>query len=52
VAKAYGIFNDEMGASKRVTVIVDGQGVVRWIKVYPTPERPDIGEIMTEVEKI
>jgi peroxiredoxin len=48
----YGLFNEEMGASKRAAVIVDDKGVVRWMKVYPTPERPDIEEIMKEVEKI
>ncbi len=52
VAGKYGIFNDEVGASKRVTVIVDEKGVVRWMKIYPTPERPDIDEIMEAVEKI
>jgi peroxiredoxin len=52
VISEYGLFNDEMGASKRATVIVDEKGIVRWIKVYPTPERPDINEIMQEVEKI
>ncbi len=26
--------------------------MVRWMKIYPTPERPDINEIMEEVEKI
>ena len=52
IAGKYGIFNDETGASKRVTVIIDAKGMVRWIKVYPTPERPDVEEIMAEVEKI
>jgi peroxiredoxin len=52
VAMQYGIFNDETGASKRATVILDEKGVVRWMKVYPTPERPDINEIAAEVERI
>jgi peroxiredoxin len=52
VAQTYGIFNDEAGASKRVTVIVDEKGIIRWMKIYPTPERPDIDEIMEEVEKL
>lgn len=52
VITTYGIFNDEVGASKRSTIILDEKGIVRWIKVYPTPERPDIEEIMVEVEKL
>jgi len=52
VADAYGLFDDHAGRSNRAAVILDEKGVVRWIKVYPTPERPDIEEIMIEVEKI
>ena len=42
VAGKYGILDDGMGASKRATVIVDEQGIVRWMKIYPTPERPEL----------
>jgi peroxiredoxin len=52
IASQYGLFDDQAGASKRATVVVDEKGIVRWIKVYPTPERPDINEILEEVEKI
>ena len=52
VADAYGLFDDHAGRSDRAVVLVDEQGVVRWTKVYPVPERPDINEIMEEVEKI
>ena len=52
VADAYGLFDDHAGRSNRATVIVDEEGVVRWMKVYPVPERPDIEEIMMEVEKL
>jgi peroxiredoxin len=52
VAETYGIFNDETGASRRSAIILDEKGIVRWMKVYPSPERPDIEEIMVEVEKI
>jgi peroxiredoxin len=48
----YDLFNDELGASRRATVILDEKGVVRWMKVYPNPQRPDIDEIVTEVEKV
>jgi peroxiredoxin len=52
VADAYGLFDDHEGRSNRAVVIVDEKGVVRWIKVYPVPERPDIEEILKEVERI
>ena len=30
VAKAYGVFNEKLGAAERGTFIIDKQGVVRW----------------------
>ena len=30
VAKAYGVFNDALGAADRGTFVIDKQGVVRW----------------------
>jgi peroxiredoxin len=51
VADAYGLFDDQAGRSERAVVILDEKGVVRWIKVYPVAERPDIEEILIEVEK-
>jgi peroxiredoxin len=52
VADAYGLFDDAVGRTERAVVIVDEKGVVRWMKVYPVPERPDIEEIMVAVEGI
>ena len=52
VADAYGLFDDHAGRSERSAVILDEKGVVRWKKVYPVSERPDIEEILIEVEKI
>jgi peroxiredoxin len=52
VADAYGLFESGAGRSERAVVILDEKGVVRWMKIYPVAERPDIEEIMKEVEKI
>jgi len=52
VANAYGIFREVEGFSERATILIDPEGVARWVKVYPIPERPDINEIIREVEKI
>ena len=46
VTKAYGLFNEENGASKRANVIVDEQGNVKWVKVYEPSELPDIEEVI------
>jgi len=50
VARDYGIFSDEIGASLRVNIIIDGQGVVRWVKVYDG--LPDIEEVFRALEAV
>lgn len=46
VTKAYGLFNEENGASQRANVIVDEEGKVQWVKVYEPSELPDIEEVI------
>ena len=46
VTKAYGLFNEESGASKRANVIIDEEGKVKWVKVYGGSELPDIEEVI------
>jgi peroxiredoxin len=48
VAQKYGIFSDESGASLRVNIIIDEQGVVQWVKVYD--KLPDIEEVFKALE--
>jgi peroxiredoxin len=50
VAKSYGVFNDEIGASKRTVFIVDEEGKVIWHKIYPAKEVPDMEEIIKALE--
>jgi peroxiredoxin len=52
VAQKYGIFNEEAGVSKRAVFVLDEKGAIKFLKVYPTPERPDIEEIMNQVESM
>lgn len=51
VAIAYGIFRGVEGSSERATIIIDEESIIRWFKIYPTKERPDINEIITELQK-
>ena len=46
VTKAYGLFNEENGASKRANVIIDEEGKVQWFKVYGGSELPDVEEVI------
>lgn len=46
VAQAYGIFRERNGFSERAVFIVDEEGIIRFRKVYPIREVPDIDEII------
>ncbi len=52
VAQAYGIFREKNGFSERAVFILDAEGVVRFKKIYPMREVPDIGEILKALEEI
>ena len=52
VAQDYGIFHEEFGMSERANIIVDEQGVVRWVKGYPMSQLPDIEEVFAELSKM
>lgn len=52
VAQAYGVFREKDDFSERAVFIVDEEGVVRFKKVYPMKEVPDIEEILAALEKL
>ncbi len=49
VASDYGIFNQTDGVSERVNIIIDEHGKVKWIKVYPSEQFPDINEVLQQL---
>ncbi|MFZ5967802.1 MAG: redoxin domain-containing protein [Bacillota bacterium] len=46
VAQDYGLFDENQGVSQRANVIVDEDGKVKWVKVYPSEQLPDINEVL------
>jgi peroxiredoxin len=44
VAKAYGVFQDQMGIATRGTFVIDKAGVVRWKVVNPIPQARDLAD--------
>ncbi len=46
VASSYGVFRKDAGTSERASIIVDESGIVRFVKVYPGGEVPDMGELL------
>jgi peroxiredoxin len=49
-AKKLGIFKEDKGISERANIIVDENGKVAFVKVYPISELPDINEIIKILE--
>jgi alkyl hydroperoxide reductase subunit AhpC len=45
-AQDYGLFIQDKGISERANVIVDENGIVKWVKVYPMNQLPDIQEVL------
>jgi mycoredoxin-dependent peroxiredoxin len=44
VARAYGVFDENLGIATRGTFVIDKNGVVRWKVVNPVPQARDIAE--------
>jgi alkyl hydroperoxide reductase subunit AhpC len=44
VAKAYGVFNETLGAADRGTFVIDKQGVVRWTVRNAVPDARDLAD--------
>jgi alkyl hydroperoxide reductase subunit AhpC len=52
VARAYGVLDEEAGRAERAVIIVDKQGVVRYIDVHDIGEQPDEEQLIEELEKL
>ena len=52
VAQDYGIFIEKLGISERANIIVDENGIVKWVKVYPIKQLPDINEVLQVLSSI
>ncbi|MEW5772299.1 MAG: peroxiredoxin [Thermodesulfobacteriota bacterium] len=51
VSSAYGVLRST-GVSERAIIIVDTQGVIRFIDVHDINTRPDLGVIVKELDKL
>lgn len=52
VAESYGIFRAADGYCERAVIILDEEGIVRWSKVYPISEVPDMSQILEQLKKL
>lgn len=51
ISKLYGIFRDKDGFSERANFIINEEGNIVFIKIYPIKELPDLNEIFKILEK-
>ena len=52
LANALGIFRDKNGFSERANIIIDENGKIVFVKIYPIKELPDINEIIRFIESV
>ncbi len=48
-AADYGIFSEEDGISRRANILINEEGKVQWVKVYPNSQVPDIEEVFSVI---
>ena len=42
VSREYGVYQEEIGRSSRALFVLDGEGIVRWARNYPTNLNPGV----------
>jgi peroxiredoxin len=52
VARAYGVYRTDYGASERALFVIDGDGIVRWSYVSPTGVNPGADGILHALEQL
>lgn len=52
VASKFGLYLEDKGITNRATVILDKDGVVRYLKVYDIPQQRDNQGIVEELKKL
>lgn len=50
VARDYGIFSEEHGASKRANILINEAGMVIWVKKYEIHTLPDVEEVLGKMK--
>lgn len=50
IAKAYGIFSGEHGASKRINILINEERKVIWLKKYEIKTLPNIEDVLKQLD--
>src|SRR5215210_2694628 len=52
VSRKYGVFKEDKGHCERAIVIVDKQGIVRYIDVHDIAEQPDNAQLLDVLREL
>jgi peroxiredoxin len=52
VSSSFGVFQEDAGVSERAAILIDESGIVRFVKVYPSGDVPDIQELLRTLRGI
>jgi alkyl hydroperoxide reductase subunit AhpC len=52
VAKKFGLYLEDKGITNRATVIIDKEGIVRYVKVYDIPQQRENAELVEALNKL
>ena len=52
VSKKYGVWKDDKGICERAVVVVDKQGIVRYIDIHDIGEAPDNAQILEVLREL
>ncbi|HEX6509841.1 MAG TPA: redoxin domain-containing protein [Chloroflexota bacterium] len=50
VSRAYGVYDEQAGASVRALFVLDARGVIHWSQTCPVAINPGVGGILTALE--
>jgi peroxiredoxin len=52
VSRAYGVYDEQAGASSRTIFVLDEYGLIRWSQPYPAAVNPGVDGILTALESM
>lgn len=52
MAKKFGLYLEDKGITNRAVVIVDKEGLIRFVKVYDITQAPDIQELVMALSQL
>ena len=52
MSRAYGVYKDDSGYTERAIILIDKEGIVRFIDVHDGGEQPDNSQVLEELRKL